>query len=421
MEGARTTVRVVRALAKPPHARNPADVQHIAAATEAHGLFTRGGAGLHRDLCCVARGVALAVGEAVAARALGGGAALVVVLQGRLRLQTDRPEAFDAPPAERAASGDGEAAAAAATTGAEHASEGLQLPHGSTLPGSPPKGAGGACGKCAVAGASEAELRALFDSIDADGSGAIDAGELRGALARMGLQKSEAEVRELIAGVTGGRNGRGAGAAAAAEQGSGRGVESGAAGAGSGDGSDERCKSPIREEVEEVEEEGQLDFEAFCRILSDALSGGGRGATWEVAAPPGGSGSPAVGECWVREVPAGGCFGEAALLGASQPLEGAVSALEDSKLLVLPRAEYERVMAEGFDGQLTAKAEALAGAPILAGCLQVGFGLGLGGAARGRALTGSAHAERQAPQGASTGASAHALHTGECAGQNRTE
>lgn len=40
-------------------------------------------------------------------------------------------------------------------------------------------------------GATVAELKALFESIDADGSGAIDAGEMQEALELMGIHLSD--------------------------------------------------------------------------------------------------------------------------------------------------------------------------------------------------------------------------------------
>lgn len=47
-------------------------------------------------------------------------------------------------------------------------------------------------------------------------------------------------------------------------------------------------------------------------------------------------------------------------------------AREDALLLVLERGDYERVKAHGFDGQLKGKADAIARAPVLVGCLPVG-------------------------------------------------
>jgi hypothetical protein len=49
-----------------------------------------------------------------------------------------------------------------------------------------------------IAGIPLVQLRTLFDSIDEDGSGEIDAEELHGALRKMGMRKSPAEVQELL-------------------------------------------------------------------------------------------------------------------------------------------------------------------------------------------------------------------------------
>lgn len=49
-----------------------------------------------------------------------------------------------------------------------------------------------------VAGIPIRHLRDLFNSIDVDGSGEIDAEELHGALRKMGMRKSPAEVQELL-------------------------------------------------------------------------------------------------------------------------------------------------------------------------------------------------------------------------------
>ena len=61
----------------------------------------------------------------------------------------------------------------------------------------------------------------------------------------------------------------------------------------------------------------------------------------------------------------------AAARTAQAALEGTIAALEDALLLVLERSDYDRVRAHGFDGQLKAKTDAIARAPILEGCLQV--------------------------------------------------
>jgi EF-hand domain pair len=52
-----------------------------------------------------------------------------------------------------------------------------------------------------AAAVNDSKLRDLFDSIDVDGSGAIDAEELQHALGLMGIPKTMEEVRELMDGV----------------------------------------------------------------------------------------------------------------------------------------------------------------------------------------------------------------------------
>ncbi|KIZ03832.1 hypothetical protein MNEG_4122 [Monoraphidium neglectum] len=294
MERARVVLRVLRALGKQPEARNSIDVSVVAAETEAYSAFARGGPA-----------------PATLQPAAGAGGA-----------SADAPTAGASPQPQDAAADGGAADEAAPDSGGGSAGAGTAA----SSKQAPPK-------------ASEGELRALFASIDVDGSGAIDAEELQGALASMGVHKSEAEVAELMAGVD--------------EDGS-----------------------------------GELDFDAFKLILTSKLGMGGEvesdwtrvelGSRSEDAETAGGdkrAGGRGAGveeatlELWRREFRQGGCFGEASLLD-EKALEGTIAALEDAALLVLPRADYEAVLAGGFDGQLRAKADALARSPVLRGCLQ---------------------------------------------------
>eukprot|EP00775_Hariotina_reticulata_P011618 gene11618-11762_t len=175
----------------------------------------------------------------------------------------------------------------------------------------PPKAAADASGRLA---ASEAELQALFDSIDKDGSGAIDVDELQYALSVLGVNKTAAEVQELMESVD-------------------------------KDGS------------------GELDFEEFKMILNGRL-GGGNGSS--------GSGKlvwqHATDGTWSCHVPTGSVIGEGALVQGLQQ-EGLVVAEEDSQLLVLDAAAYSTTLAHGFDGQLNDKLCVLRACPALTACL----------------------------------------------------
>jgi len=137
---------------------------------------------------------------------------------------------------------------------------------------------------------------------------------------------------------------------------------------------------------------GELDFEKFKLIITTKLGLAGtasasKPAGWKLQAPlhqqlpdDQAAGSRSVDMCtellppeeWVREVAQGGCFGEASLVDTKAALEGSLLALDDPQLLVLGRPDYERILACGFDGQLKAKADKIAWAPILAGCFKVG-------------------------------------------------
>lgn len=79
MERVRTVLRVHRALMKPPQSRNSIDIQYVSAETERLPAFTRGGPGMHRDLCHVAKPLRIDKGEALNAHHAFGSGALVLV------------------------------------------------------------------------------------------------------------------------------------------------------------------------------------------------------------------------------------------------------------------------------------------------------------------------------------------------------
>jgi hypothetical protein len=80
MERLKSIKRVMRALARPPQARNGIDLSCLTPeAAAACPLLARGGLGLLRDLCHVLTGQRLERGDLVSAAALCEGHALVMV------------------------------------------------------------------------------------------------------------------------------------------------------------------------------------------------------------------------------------------------------------------------------------------------------------------------------------------------------
>lgn len=178
MERARAVLRAHRALCKQPQARNSIDVSVVAAETGAFPAFTRGGPGLHRDLCHVVKAVRLDKGEAAAAAQALGGAAFAIVLQGSVEIRTHQRDGYDAPPPHLVP---------AAPPGARTSADGAQpLNTGGAAGGAGSREQPGAGPSAEAAAeqqapaeaplgpvkASEEDLRALFSSIDVDGSGA---------------------------------------------------------------------------------------------------------------------------------------------------------------------------------------------------------------------------------------------------------
>eukprot|EP00198_Chlamydomonas_reinhardtii_P001705 XP_001691041.1 predicted protein [Chlamydomonas reinhardtii] len=292
LERIKTIKRVCRALSKKPQLRTSIEVGYIMAETEKQPLLTREGPGVHRDLCHVARVVSLKEMDSWKLPPQWGQAGaptcvFVLVLQGRVQLKTKCREAFAA----RLRAAGGDRSGSAPSNGAEGEGSGFE-------------------------GASEEELLSLFNSIDTDGSGAIDVSELQTALEMMGIHKSEDEVAELMDGVD-------------------------------DDGS------------------GELEFPEFKAILRKAINGGGAGQdlVWrEQPQQPG---------VWVGDLTAGSAVGEAAILDTSPQLQdGGLMALETTDLLVLERADYERILENGFDGELKAKMTLLRSAPVLGEALR---------------------------------------------------
>eukprot|EP00898_Chlorokybus_atmophyticus_P002991 jgi/Chlat1/3693/Chrsp247S00799 len=151
------------------------------------------------------------------------------------------------------------------------------------------------------------ELKELFSSIDSDGSGAIDAGEMEKALRGLGIAIDGDEVAKLIADVD-------------------------------ADGS------------------GEIEFPEFCEIMEAKLA---------PPAPPVWTALP-DGQGYRMLLKPGQSCGEAAL-ETDEPMDAVVRTLEPSCLLALSRAEYVRVLKEGFDGALSRKEAFLRGIEVLNG------------------------------------------------------
>eukprot|EP00883_Tetradesmus_obliquus_P004781 jgi/Sobl393_1/1515/SZX72241.1 len=322
MERIKSVVRVCKAASKRPHSRTNTDINHIAAETQSATLLTREGPAVHRELCHVLQALNVSQMQSVRLPGEFKSGIMVYVLQGRVQIRTRSKAAFEhgfecssnssnsSPGASSTSSPGASSTGSGGSSSPDSSSGGKKAPAGTAARASS-DGTNAAAGSAGAAGASEADLRALFDSIDKDGSGAIDVEELQYALSVMGIDKSPAEVQELMDSVD-------------------------------KDGS------------------GQLEFEEFVLILTTKLGvgGGQRESAWQEL--PDGS--------WSMEVEQGGAFGEAALLkGLAQ--EGLLLALEDCSLLTLDAASYGSILAHGFDGQLNAKLAILKSSSILATCI----------------------------------------------------
>ncbi|EFJ50702.1 hypothetical protein VOLCADRAFT_116719 [Volvox carteri f. nagariensis] len=342
----RTTVikRICRALAKKPQLRNSIEVGYIQGETEWLAMMTRDGPGVHRDLCHVARLVALkemeslklpwspngdvaagpagagAGGVAIGSGGGGGGGAnpvavpagrgllYIYVLRGKVQLRSRRREAFAPRLAQRGA-GAGDTVGGGGGGGSGGGNGG----GGGSGGGGSGGGNGGSGG--GLENVTEQEMLALFKHIDTDGSGAITVSELQVAMDMMGIHKSQEEVAEMMDGV-------------------------------------------------DTDGSGEMEFNKFKGVLRRAIrarSGSPSQSEWrELGA-----------EMWYRDLPTGSYTGEAALLDQEPlPQEGMLLAVEASDLLVLERCDYDHIVDNGFDGELKAKMALLRNSAVLSEALR---------------------------------------------------
>lgn len=149
MERMKACRRVARAASKKPQSRSGLDVNYIAAETQAVQLLTQHGPGVHKDLCHVVQHCSLSQMCSFRLPGEHPHGLFIYVMQGTVQVRTRSQykaaltveDKAKQPAGPGAARGEGSSAGAAAD------------------------------GSTGAAGASEADLRVLFNSIDVDGSG----------------------------------------------------------------------------------------------------------------------------------------------------------------------------------------------------------------------------------------------------------
>ncbi|WIA30393.1 hypothetical protein OEZ86_000479 [Tetradesmus obliquus] len=208
MERIKGVVCVCKAASKRPHSRTNTDINHIAAETQSATLLTREGPAVHRELCHVLQALNVSQMQSVRLPGEFKSGIMVYVLQGRVQIRTRSKAAFEhgfecssnSSNSSHGASSTSSPGASSTCSGGSSSpgssSGGKKAPAGTAAPAS--SDGANAASSTGAAGASEADLRVLFDSIDKDGSGAIDVEELQYALSVMGIDKSPAEVQELM-------------------------------------------------------------------------------------------------------------------------------------------------------------------------------------------------------------------------------
>ncbi|CAG9463655.1 unnamed protein product [Pedinophyceae sp. YPF-701] len=278
-----------KALRKRAQARTLLDIQHLMKQTEDVSLLTKNGAAVHRDLCHVLKLRTLEQGDTWNID----GCVFGWMMTGSVRIVTD-----EYAPLEKAYT---EKPGASRRSQAEDVSS---------------KG-----------GVSVNELRALFDSIDADGSGAIDGEELQTALEMMGIHLSDENVAELMEGVD-------------------------------DDGS------------------GELEFEEFVEIMTTKLKvGTAPERRWELIEEPGAeleellAGVKFEGR-WLRDFLEQHSFGGRSVVD-KLPYQCRVKALTDCDIVVIDAALFEKILTEGFDGELRAKMDAMSAMGPLKPCMEL--------------------------------------------------
>jgi CRP-like cAMP-binding protein len=286
-------------LSQSPQSRTGFEVSHLIEETTNIPLFTNEGPAVHKDLCFVSRFLHIGAGETIPIK----GAPFLLLLSGQATIYTDD-----------------HAGLVEKLTPNRPVSRSVSDGHAGVPPG----------------GVTEDELKSLFDSIDVDGSGAIDADELQTALELMGVRITHEAVLELMAGVD--------------EDGS-----------------------------------GELEFPEFVDILTTKLKLGRPPVRrWEehggesnegVGAPstttptsPGLGPGPGAGHIhahhhrrdfqWSRELLDGHYAGEVSILDGVN-YRATITATHDSTFLTVDRADYNLVVTEGFDGELKKKVEYL--------------------------------------------------------------
>ena len=185
--------RIRKALQRKAQNRSVLDISHIREETAEVPLFTQEGEAVHTDLCYVAKLKRIGAGETVILKgcqffyvmrclnsARGGASAAFAALCLALRW---------AAPAVAPTSGSRLARSGSVTVTTE---DPAPLKNKSDEQHRQAEGSAKERSSGGAGGVSEQEMRDLFNSIDADGSGAIDAEELQTALEMMGIQLSEA-------------------------------------------------------------------------------------------------------------------------------------------------------------------------------------------------------------------------------------
>jgi len=273
MERATKIGRIRKALMRKSQNRSVLDIDHIKEETAEVPMFVSNGDAVHQDLCYVAKLKRIGQGETAAIK----GSQFVYVMSGAVRVVTDSVKPLENTRRDRL-----RATSQAANRASQSGNSG---------------------------GVTEEEMQELFNSIDADGSGAIDGEELQTALEMMGIHLSDENIQELMDGVD-------------------------------DDGS------------------GELEFPEFVEILTSKL---------KLGRPPERKWEEKDGQ-WERDFLESHSFGELSVLDNTE-YKATLLATEAADLVVLEQSDYHMVLTEGFDGELKKKVNFISNTAVVQAAL----------------------------------------------------
>ena len=269
VEKTSSLTRYSKILRKRPQQRTEQEISFLVSGTSHIEFFTSHGPGVHRDLCRVLKLKVLEkYGNLKINEFLGWAHCFYWILSGSIELRTCFP--------------------------------GRHLITTSEKEGSKKK-------KVKL---SKAEVASLFELVDTDHSGAIDAEEMCDAFGMIGMNVSLDQIQDLL-------------------------------------------------EQYDDDFSGTIDLEEFMEIMESTLSGGKKieSSNWKTS-------SENENE-QIIELAKDSCFGSISILNEKTPLDCILMSRETSHLVCLEKTEYERILERGFDGTLAQKISILNKTPVI--------------------------------------------------------